>query len=679
MVLADFNSIFTAIILPLRLLKFMKKLFIFCFLLSLSNLAHAQRGRLLQMEGRSIQNGRFSENDSLSEKYVNIKLSGKVKFTDYKIISYYNDSTFVDTTLTIKKDYLHSFNLKDNFELLTFGNMGQTATKLGYDFNDIDKFPILGATAKLVDYYSVKDINYYRVPTPTTIFTHKTGFQQGQMLNSFITLNTAPRFNFSLAYKGLRSLGFYRNELSSHGHVTLTMNYRTENDRYNIRGHLVSQDLINDENGGLTATSLAFFKENNPQFTQRSRLDINLNNANSVLRTNRYYFEQDYKLWHRQDSLTQKKSYLKIGHVYNYQLAHYEYNENSASTSVFGTATGFIDDKLISKQTYNQVFVALKAPIVLGELSAKLENYHYDYGYTQDTTVLTTTYGNALKGNSVAFGGTWKAQLKHFYLNADATNILTGKLNGNQLKADAIFKNDSVYSLNAGILIASKSPNYNFLLYRSAYDAYNWENHFINERYKNIHASVKTEKYGAIEAQFTTITNYTYFGLADAITGQTKPEQANNKVSYFKIKVDKGFKKGNFGLDNTLLFNNVSSGSAIFRVPTWSTRNTVYFENYVFKGKPLFLQTGITLRYFKKFYANNFNPLLNEFSLQNDTQIGGFPILDFFVNAQIQRTRIFFKVEHFNASFSGYNYFSAPNYPYRDLSIRFGLVWNFFI
>ncbi|NDK19012.1 MAG: putative porin, partial [Zetaproteobacteria bacterium] len=30
-------------------------------------------------------------------------------------------------------------------------------------------------------------------------------------------------------------------------------------------------------------------------------------------------------------------------------------------------------------------------------------------------------------------------------------------------------------------------------------------------------------------------------------------------------------------------------------------------------------------------------------------------------------------------SFSGYNYFSAPNYPYRDLSIRFGLVWNFFI
>lgn len=657
----------------------MNRFFILVVLLGFGFKTQAQVRKTLQISDQGLQNGRFTENDTITDKFVAVKLSGKTKFTDYKIISFYNDTTFVDTTLTIKKDYLHSFNLKDNFELLLFENMGQTATKLGYDFNDIDKYPILGATAKLVDYYSVKDINYYRVPTPTTIFTHKTGFQQGQMLNSLITMNTSPRFNFSMAYQGLRSLGFYRNELSSHGHVSITMNYRTKNDAYNIRGHLVSQDLINFENGGLDDASIIYFKENNPQFTQRSRLDVNLNNASSVLRTNRYYFEQDYKLWNRQDSVTKKKSYLKIGHIYNYQLAHYEYNENSASTLIFGSATGFIDDKLISKQIYNQVYVALKAPIVLGEIAAKLENFHYDYGYTQDTTVLTNQYSNGLKGNSVAFGGTWKAQLKHFYLNADASNILTGPIKGNQLKADAVFRKDSIYSLNVGVLIASKSPNFNTLLFRSAYDAYNWENHFSNERYKNIHGSIKTEKYGTIEAQFTNITNYTYFGLADDVTLQTKPEQSNNKVSYFKIKASKEFKKGKFRLDNTLMFNNVSSGSDVFRLPTLSTRNTLYFESYVFKGKPMFLQTGITFRYFNKFFANNYNPLLNEFSLQNDTQIGGFPIFDFFINAQIRRTRIFFKIEHFNAGFNKHDYFSAPNYPYRDLSIRFGLVWNFFI
>ena len=91
------------------------------------------------------------------------------------------------------------------------------------------------------------------------------------------------------------------------------------------------------------------------------------------------------------------------------------------------------------------------------------------------------------------------------------------------------------------------------------------------------------------------------------------------------------------------------------------------------------MQTGITFKYFTLFNANAYNPLISEFVLQNETEIGNFPILDFFMNVQIQRTRLFLKVENFGASFTGRKYYSAPNYPYRDLTVRFGLVWNFFI
>ena len=85
------------------------------------------------------------------------------------------------------------------------------------------------------------------------------------------------------------------------------------------------------------------------------------------------------------------------------------------------------------------------------------------------------------------------------------------------------------------------------------------------------------------------------------------------------------------------------------------------------------------LKYFSSFKANAYNPLLSEFVLQNETEIGNFPVLDFFANAQIRRTRLYFKIENFSASFTGRKYYSAPNYPYRDLTVRFGLVWNFFI
>ena len=52
---------------------------------------------------------------------------------------------------------------------------------------------------------------------------------------------------------------------------------------------------------------------------------------------------------------------------------------------------------------------------------------------------------------------------------------------------------------------------------------------------------------------------------------------------------------------------------------------------------------------------------------------------DVFINAQVRRTRLYLKVDNVTSGFTEKNYFSAPNYPYRDLTIRFGLVWNWFI
>jgi hypothetical protein len=76
---------------------------------------------------------------------------------------------------------------------------------------------------------------------------------------------------------------------------------------------------------------------------------------------------------------------------------------------------------------------------------------------------------------------------------------------------------------------------------------------------------------------------------------------------------------------------------------------------------------------------DDYDPLLAEFIVQNEKEYGDFPRLDFFINAKIRQTRIFLKAEHFNSSFTGYDYYSAPNYPYRDFVVRFGIVWNFFM
>ncbi len=157
------------------------------------------------------------------------------------------------------------------------------------------------------------------------------------------------------------------------------------------------------------------------------------------------------------------------------------------------------------------------------------------------------------------------------------------------------------------------------------------------------------------------------------------PAQASESLSYFRVDLSKEFKFGKFRLDNQFIYNQVTSGEDFFRVPDFVTRNTFYYANYIFKGKPMYLETGITFKYFGEYYMNAYNPLISEFYLQNDRQFGGFPLMDYFINFRVKTMRVFFTLEHLNSLFTEKNYYSAPTYPYRDFVIRLGLVWNFFI
>jgi hypothetical protein len=98
------------------------------------------------------------------------------------------------------------------------------------------------------------------------------------------------------------------------------------------------------------------------------------------------------------------------------------------------------------------------------------------------------------------------------------------------------------------------------------------------------------------------------------------------------------------------------------------TRNTIYYTNYLFK-KHCFTNWN-NLNYFTKYFANDYNPVIGEFFIQDKKEIGNYPNLDFFINARIQRTRIYLKAEHFNSSLTEIIF--TPLIAYRDFMIRFG-------
>lgn len=603
-----------------------------------------------------------------------ITLSGKTKYTDYKVITLKNDTTFIDTTLTILKEYRFNFLRKDNFELLAFHNQGQTFNNLGYNFSKPTRLPLMGMRAKHFNYLDINAIDYYEVPTPTTEILYRTGLQQGQVLETLFTLNFSKRFNVGLKYRGLRSLGNYRNSLASHGNFSTVFSYRNKSEKYQIRGHVSTQDLTNNESGGITDAMVTAFINDDPNFSDRGRMDVNLEGAESSLEGERFFFEHDYKLFSSKDSIQKNFSNLKLGHSFYQETKFYKFTQSASNTYFGNTSSTSIEEEVENKITNNQFFLEFNSKHILGRfrVSADLTNFNYGYDSIINTNV-NVINNHKLKGSAVSFGGSWNANLKNFQLNSKV-NLTpgSGKISGNSIYSEAIYKKDSLFTLKGSIAINTKSPNFNTVLYQSAYNDYNWQNdNFKNINLRNISFGI-TSKWINAKASLTHIENYTYFDE------NSLPKQSGENVTYLKVNANNEFKFGKFALNNTILLQQVSSGQDVFRVPNLVTRNTLYFSDFLFEGDPLFLQTGITFKYFSKYKANAFNPLLNEFNIQNTTEIG-YPTFDVFINAQIRRTRIYLKADNLSSQFLKKNYFSAPNYPYRDFVIRFGLVWNWFI
>ena len=192
---------------------------------------------------------------SIADKLSGPKTADSIKVAtmdQYRFISIERDTTYIDTSLTIQREYSFNYLRKDNFGLLAFANEGQTYNTLQYSLTAFSPYPEFGFKAKHFNFLEANQIRYSSVATPVTELYFKSVMQKGQSLDAFFTINTSPRLNFSIAYKGLRSEGNYINQLSSTGNFRFTTSYNTLNKRYFANAHFTYQDILNEENGGIT-------------------------------------------------------------------------------------------------------------------------------------------------------------------------------------------------------------------------------------------------------------------------------------------------------------------------------------------------------------------------------------------------------------------------------------------
>ena len=623
-------------------------------------------------------NSRYNSSDSIKTKKEKI-----AKIDLYKVISIENDTTYIDTSLTIQKEYSHNYLRKDIFGLLPFANDGQTYNSLQYSLADFSPYPEFGFKAKHFNFLEANQIRYYSVATPVTELYFKTTISKGQSVDAFITLNTSENLNFSIAYKGLRSEGEYLNQLSSTGNFRFTTSYNTKNKRYFAKAHYTFQDILNEENGGITTTN--DFESEDPNFDNRQRFEVYFTDAKSFLKGKRIFLDHNFRINPKKGS-----NNLYLAHQFNYENKFFEYNQATVpssvgSTIVFRFGESFKNSDINDQTRYNKMYNSaglVYENVTLGRFQFFADDFRSNYYYNQilifdNQNVIPSAFSQNI--NSV--GGQYEVQKKDWNGSFLYSRSVTAQsLSNLDAKLGYDFNDDIQFTFRYQNV--NKLPNSNYNLHQSSYVQYNWSNEFKNEKINSISANAITP-WLDLQVHYSILKDYLYFNdvssdaQALAQTQIVAPSQYDGTINYFSAKISREFIFGKFALDNTILYQKVIQQNAVLNVPEIVSRNSFYYSNYLFKNA-LYVQTGIVLNYFSKYYANEYNPVIGEFFVQNDKQIGNHPNFDFFINAKVQRTRIYFKAEHFNSPFMGNNFYASPNNPSRDFTIRFGLIWNFF-
>ncbi|MHC5201836.1 putative porin [Myroides sp. LJL119] len=641
------------------------------------------QGQISQsVNGQLFENGEQEPKKEREHKSLrNVRKRDSIApIKDYKIISINNDTIVVDTALSINKFYTYNYLRKDNFGLLAFNNVGQTYNTLKFNPHIKELFPDFGFRGKQFGYMQIEDIKYYHVPTPYTDLYYKSVMKQGQNLDAFITMNTSENFNFSIGYKGLRSVGRYINELSSTGNFRFGSSYQSPNKKYLLRAHFTAQDFTNGQNGGIV--DLDLFKTSEKPYNKRERLNVYFRDVETVLKGNRVFLNHQYQL---NNSFANG---LLLTHEFVYESKFFEFNQadiNSAYDDTYRFGNAF-QSTINNKTRYNKFFNKIGAAFnsaEFGRVEVFADFHHHKYHYKSITHIGQSIIPDNLQRDITLFGGKY-AYKKN---NLKAYAMISGSLTNDKtssLQVGVTYNFMENWSVDASFNRVNRLGDLSFYLFQSDYVSYNWNNDFKNEKLTGLEATLKTP-YFILTGMYQRLDDKLYFSNDNPIYNEfgiaqqliTTPKQYDKSIDYLSFQIAKDLKFGKFGLDNTILYQNVKQADYIVNVPAFTTRNTLYYTDAFF-DKALKFQTGISFKYFSKYKANDYNPLLGSFFVQDRVEIGDYPVFDFFIDMKIRTAKIFLILEHFNSSFTGYNYYSAPNYPYRDFTLRFGISWNFF-
>lgn len=596
------------------------------------------------------------------------------------------------------------------------GNLGAPRiAHVFFDRKDPEQFFFLDP----YDYTVVRpeDVVYTNTKSP---FSNLTYYKQGgskdgeERFKAYFAVNANKRLGFGFNIDYVYGRGKYMNQSTALFNGNLFAYYL--GDKYNMHFSFMNDNLKVAENGGITddrfitdplamaeggkvygnseiPTNLSQVWNHNTGYhaflTHRYNLGFYRENPDAKDTVNTEVFVPVTSFLHTVNVDINRRRYISYDEEQNQK-----YFQNNYLTDIQRDETEHLAVK-------NTIGISLREGFNKWAKAGLTAFMSHEYRRFTMTDTLAQTPGQRIPTdyveNTVSVGGQLiKEQGKTLHYDVMGEIALAGEDAGQfqiEGKGDLNFRlfSDTV-RLEANAYIKNLNPTFYYRHFHSKH--YWWDNNDLSKIMRTrIEGKLSIDHWKTqLKAGVENIKNYTYLDNTSVKYTETASDkevvsykndvavkQHTGNIQIFSATLNQDFQLGIFHLDNEVTYQK-SSNQDVLPLP-----DLVLYHNFYLKfglaKKVLQVELGTDVRYFTQYYAPDYAPAIGQFYLQNKEtrfKLGGYPLLNAYVNIHLKRTRIFIAMYNLIQGQGEKSYFLAPHYPLNPRLLKFGLSWNFF-
>ncbi len=576
-----------------------------------------------------------------------------------------------DTAITGFENYDQLY--RNSHFFATMGNFGQSSRPLspypflrenGFDYGIHSLDPYL---------YQSDSVKYYRVYKTYSEITYTQGAKKEQNFHAVFSRNIYRSFNIGFDFRTTNAPGAYVRQRTNLINFVVTSQYFTKNKRYGVIANFTINRLKNFENGGIQHE---FEFENNTE-SNRQVIPVYLQSAQNNIRETGFFMKHYFNLSrhprNEKDTSFNNRRRFELGrltYTFQYDRQSQNYIDNMPDSGFYPkpvldtvrTYDSVVNSKIINELTWSNPTFNPKNRLRVVQLEAGIRN-QYSKVVLHGVTNLFNQF------------------IPHAEI--DFTPFPSLKLQG---RGDYVLgsynEGDKSLRVKLTSILGSQERNLGTITITANY-IYQKPGWFYEHYSGNsFHWDTTWQKQGILSAGFnfawkfletgvnlSRITNFVYLDTS------SQPRQFTKGFEHMIVYLNTNLDISVIKIKAQLAYQTVQ-GTTVLRLPAFMGNVAFYLTQPLFHGAAV-LQPGLTFFYNSSYYADNYNPAIRSFYLQDRREIGNYLYMDVFINLKIQRARFFVAYTHYNAGFMTRDYYTTPTYPMQDAAFKFGIAWRF--